>query len=199
MKKKILVYHPNPKTLSAFISLLPAFGAWHRNKGDNLFTHLRPYNTTLQHNLEYDDVLQNISTNNHTTAITGVTTQESVELYQNVYDLYVDLENVAVEVNAQQKKVFNLVKFHKNIIDTFLDNHNKLVEGDITDQTLAQGVIKSVMVKTKEIIGIVGQCKSEETGLVTPDSIKAGGVVPANLEDFIYAVAIAEGLTGQRK
>lgn len=53
-------------------------------------------------------------------------------------------------------------------------------------------MIKTAMLKVKEILELMNKSKNQETKMVSMESLQQNGVVPANLHQFIMYVAQAE-------
>lgn len=194
LKKRIIVSSNDPIEVSTFTRLLVAFGAWHRK--DAAIQLIRPLIVSLQNQHEYNDVKSN-----NTSCIIGVLAQyNNIERYDDLWDVHVDLDNSTISINNNAKSSFLLTKFHKNICEFFLQTLQQAIEQQTTPETteaqlaISQALIKAAMVKTKEIIDLTNKAKDDTTNLVSMESIKAKQIVPPNLEEFIFNVAVAEGL-----
>lgn len=192
LKKRIFITSNDPIELSAFTRAVVAFGAWHRK--DQQIPSLRPFIVNLKGNP--NEVADIKSTPG---CIAGVLTpNNNIEHFEELWDLHIDLSQNAISINNNSKQFFGLGKFHKTIAEYFLTALSQAREtaanatGPDAELVISQTVIKASMTKEKEIVELLGKLKDEATNLITTESIK--GKVPANLEGFIYNVAVAEGL-----
>lgn len=189
LKKRIFITSNDPIELSSFTRAVVAFGAWHRK--DQQIPSLRPFVVNLKNPNEVSDIKSTPG------CIAGVLTpNNNIEHFEELWDLHIDLTQNAISINNNSKQFFALGKFHKSIAEYFLTALTQAREaagsGPDAELVISQTVIKASMTKEKEIVELLSKLKNESTNLITAESIK--GNVPANLEGFIYNVAVAEGL-----
>jgi len=176
MKKRVVVYSDKPSLLLKVIRSFPLL-VWHRQNWDLL----RPFMTLSEP--EIKDIKQS------KIYVAGFV-EEEVRDREDLYDIFVDINNRSVSVASHAKSDFNMTLVHKDIAD--------FVASKVEDAESADGdIIKGITMKTKELLGKIEKLKTEhEDGnsyvdLQTLENTK----LPPNMDRFLYAVAAAEGMT----
>jgi len=178
MKKRIIVYSDSLPTLLTFIRALPLF-VLHRQD----WSLLRPF-VTLENEMELTDLTK-----------TGVYVagflSPQIKARSDLYDIFIDLTTLDISVATHAEDDFVQTQFHADfakLLATALET-----EG-INDQKL----IKAVKTKTGELINKLNKLKiqgeGEDKAYVSFSALSGQGV-PSNTENFLYAVASAEGMT----
>jgi len=176
MKKRIIVYADVLPTLLRFIRALPLF-VLHRQD----WSLLRPF-VTLENETEMTDLTK-----------TGVYVagflSPQIKAREDLYDIFIDLTTLDISVATRAEDDFVQTQFHQEFAK-FLSNALEL-EG-ITDPKL----IKAVKTKTGDLITKLNLLKGEgdDKSYVSYSSFTNQNI-PANMENFLYSVASAEGMT----
>jgi len=175
MKKRIAVYAEKLGILLRVIRSFPLFVV-HRQD----WNILRPYVTLT------DGELQELKT-------TGVYcagfTDYSVVAKEDIYDLFVDVNQRSIVVPEHSKAHFVMGSFHKEIA-TFL------VESCETDEIADQAIVKNLTTKTRDILQklqTLTATAQDGTAYLTMEILQAKKL-PVHLQKFLFAVASAEGL-----
>jgi len=180
MKKRVVVFSEDIPKLLLFIRALPLF-VLHRQD----WSLLRPF-VVLDSEVEMDEL---IKTGVYVAGFTSAQIKQRTE----IYDVFVDLATLAIEISPHAQDDFIKTQYHQDFAAFML----KALETEgLTDQQ----VIKAVKTKTSELISKLEQLKTKDPN--EPDSpgyISFAGLtsqsIPANMENFLYAVASAEGMT----
>jgi len=175
MKKKIAVYSPKLGTLLKVIRGLPLF-AWHRQS----WGILRPYMSLT--NTEIQDL--------KTAAVyCAGFTDDSIREKEELYDIFVDISNHNISVAAHAKDEFMMTKVHEDIKD-FLTSKSEDPEANDQD------VIKGLALKTKELLDKLATLKTdhEDGSSYIEFATLQNTRLPPNMDRFLYAVAVAEGM-----
>jgi len=178
MKKRIIVYSDTLPTLLKFVRALPLF-VLHRQD----WALLRPF-VTLDNELELTDLVK-----------TGVYVAgflaPQIKAREDLYDIFIDLTTLDITVAPNADDDFVQTQFHQDftkLLATALET-----EG-INDQKL----IKAIKTKTGDLITKLNLLKVQNSGddkpYVSYGSFTNQGI-PSNMENFLYAVASAEGMT----
>lgn len=169
LKKRVAIYSSNLEQLLDMVRVTPIF-AWHRRN----WSLLRPLVTSTQ--AELDEL-----------ASSGVYVagflDKSVETREDLFDLFVDVDNRSIKVSSQAKNDFILGKPHKELSSLMLSN----AEEDLPDQQL----IKNIATQTKEFLDRINSLISEGQNGVTVDAIKSSEQSSA-VARFLWNTAIAE-------
>jgi len=178
MKKRIIVYADALPTLLKFVRALPLF-VLHRQD----WSLLRPF-VTLENEAEITDLVK-----------TGVYVAgflyPQVKAREDLYDIFLDITTLDISVASHAEDDFVQTQFHQEFAK-FLASALEL-EG-ITDQKL----IKAIKTKTGDLITKLNQLKVQGNGDEKPYvsySSFTNQNIPGNMENFLYAVASAEGMT----
>uniref|UniRef100_A0A6B2L921 UDENN domain-containing protein n=1 Tax=Arcella intermedia TaxID=1963864 RepID=A0A6B2L921_9EUKA len=172
MKKRIIVYGDALAPLLKFVRALPLF-VLHRQD----WSLLRPY-VALENEKEVNDLVKT------GVYVAGVMTP-ATKGREDLYDLFIDLTNFDISVASHAEDDFVQTQVHQEfakILSAALE-----LEG-VNDQKLIS-VIKN---KTSELIKKLESLKKES--YITIASLQNQDI-PANMENFLYSVASAEGMT----
>jgi len=177
-KKRIFVYCDKLDDLQAIIRSLPLLGAWHRQNWD-LLRPLVNLNETELADLKDTPVF-----------IAGFT-DESCANQKELFDLFIDVSSKSCTISESARGDFALAKFHKELITGFLKS-----AAEETDQA----IIKTIALKTKDLLGNLETFKGDHPDgkYVTMDDLH-GMKLPANMDRFLFNVALAEGWTSPQK
>eukprot|EP01125_Pyxidicula_operculata_P015825 TRINITY_DN5390_c0_g1_i1.p1 TRINITY_DN5390_c0_g1~~TRINITY_DN5390_c0_g1_i1.p1 ORF type:complete len:376 (+),score=69.04 TRINITY_DN5390_c0_g1_i1:51-1130(+) len=178
MKKRIIIYSDQLELLLKITRALPLF-VLHRQD----WSLLRPF-VTLENPEEVEDLTK-------TGVYVAGFTAPQVKQREDLYDIFVDLSNLNVTVAPHAEDDFVQTQYHQ-------DFSMFLVKALETEGINDQKLIKAVKTKTGELITKLQKLRSQNEGETEPyisfSSLRSGGV-PANMENFLYAVASAEGMT----
>eukprot|EP00794_Sanderia_malayensis_P005220 gene5220-5876_t len=176
LKKRVAVFCNKMDTLLHVCRSLPAL-VWHRQDWDVLF----PY-SSLDTNEIHD--LQS-----HQSYIAGFI-DPTVEERPDLYDVFVNVQDGEVFINPDSKEYFQMGKLHKEIAASLVKAAN---DEDVTEQA----IIKSLMVKTKDIISNL-RSLAETSGDETEAKITIEDVHSRNfsaaMQNFLFNLASAENL-----
>jgi len=176
MKKRIVVYSQKLGILLKLIRAFPLF-VWHRQNWDLL----RPFMTLGE--LEVADI------KNAQVYCAGFTTDQARDR-EDLYDIFIDVNNRSVQVSSHAKPDFIMTRIHKDIYDYLIANSEDQEKSDAE-------FIKGLTMKTKELLTKLESLKTQhEDGKAYIDWKSLESVkLPANVDKFLYAVATAEGMT----
>jgi hypothetical protein len=178
MKKRIVIYSDSLPNLLKFIRSLPLF-VLHRQD----WSLLRPF-VTLENEAEINDL------KTAGVFVAGFLSPK-IKSKEDFYDLYIDLTAQDITISPDAEDDFSATPFHQDCAKLLA---SALETEEITDQKL----IKAIRVKTTDLISKLNQLKSEKEGddkpYVSYASLSNRGFTPA-MENFLYSVASAEGMT----
>jgi len=153
------------------VRCLPIF-AWHRKN----WTILRPFVTTSE--LELEEL-----------ASAGVYvagfTDRSIESREDLYDLFIDVDDRSVTVASHAKENFLLGKPHKDLAALMV----QLAEEPSSTE---QQIIKEIAQRTKQFLDTLDSIIPEGQTVLTVDVIQQQQLSPA-MARFLWNLAIAEG------
>jgi len=175
MKKRIVVYSDKLGILLKVIRAFPLL-VWHRQS----WAILRPY-VTLSPN-EISDL--------RTTAVyCAGFVDESISIREDLFDIFVNVNNRSISVASHSKGDFLMTSIHKDVCEFML----KSVEaGNISDQE----VIKGLAFKIKDLLSKIETLKSShEDGSYVDWKTLQNTKLPPNVDHFLYSIATAEGMT----
>lgn len=178
MKKRVFVYCDKMTTLLRAIRSFPLF-VWHRQDFDQLRPFVNPTEVELA-DLEKAKVY-----------IAGFT-DPSMKNRQDLYDIFIDISERSISVAEHAKTDFRLGKFHKDLAET-------LVESGEDPEVSALEILKDLTIRSKEFVMKLHSLQVEDehgNKGITIESLQQRQL-PANMGQFLYAVASAEGLTMQ--
>jgi len=178
MKKRIIVFSDTLTNLLKFIRALPLF-VLHRQD----WSLLRPF-VTLENELEITDLVRT------GVYVAGVLVQQ-VKAREDLYDIFIDLTTLDVTVAPNAEDDFVQTQFHQDFAKFLV---TALETEGINDQKL----IKAVKTKTSDLISKLNllkvQGEGDDKAYVSYTSFHNQNI-PPNMENFLYAVASAEGMT----
>jgi len=178
MKKRIIVYSDSLPNLLKFIRALPLF-VLHRQD----WSLLRPF-VTLENEPEITDLVKT------GVYVAGVLSPQ-VKAREDLYDIFIDLTTIDIVVAPNAEDDFVQTQYHQDFAKFLL---TALETEGIDDEKL----IKAVKKKTADLITKLNALKVQGEGDDKPYvsfSSFTNQSIPANLENFLYAVASAEGMT----
>eukprot|EP00160_Parvularia_atlantis_P004159 Unigene1349_Nuclearia_a/m.4286 Unigene1349_Nuclearia_a/g.4286 ORF Unigene1349_Nuclearia_a/g.4286 Unigene1349_Nuclearia_a/m.4286 type:complete len:347 (+) Unigene1349_Nuclearia_a:16-1056(+) len=171
LKKRIVVYSASVERLQQATRTLPAL-AWHRQN----WALVRPYV------LWNDTELQELSTLG--VYIAGFT-DRSIENREDLYDLFLDVDDSTAIVAQQAKGDFMMGKAHKELVQ-FLIATAQDAENNSEGQ-----LIKAISQRTKQFVTTLDELTDAATGRVTVEAIKAKEM-PTAMSRFYWNLALAE-------
>jgi len=180
MKKRVVVFCDDLPKLLHFIRALPLF-VLHRQD----WSLLRPV-VMIDNEVEMEELVK------IGVYVAGFTSP-LIKQKESLYDLYVDLSALVVDIASHAQDDFIKTQYHQDFASFML----KALETEgLTDQQ----VIKAVKTKTGDLIANLEKLKvKDENDQSSPGFISFAGLtsqnVPPNMENFLYAVASAEGMT----
>jgi len=172
-RKRVMVYADKVEDLQNLIRSFPLIGAWHRQNWDLL----RPFiNLTEAELADCRDA----------GVFVAGCTDASCSNYKEMYDLFIDVTSKSFSIGDSARGDFALAKFHKELITGFLKSAS-----EDTDQN----VIKNMALKTKELLANLETFKVEHSDgkYVTLEDLQKLKL-PANMDRFLFNVALAEGM-----
>mmetsp|Transcript_15860 Transcript_15860/g.61967 ORF Transcript_15860/g.61967 Transcript_15860/m.61967 type:complete len:363 (+) Transcript_15860:105-1193(+) len=178
MKKRVFVYCDKMTTLLRAIRSFPLF-VWHRQNFDQLRPFVNPTEVELE-DLEKAKVY-----------IAGFT-DPSMKNRQDLYDIFIDISERSISVAEHAKSDFRLGAFHKDLAET-------LVESGEDPEVSALEILKDLTIRSKEFVMKLHSLQVEDehgNKGITIESLQQRQL-PANMGQFLYAVASAEGLAMQ--
>jgi len=176
MKKRIVVFCDRISTLLRVIRAFPLF-IWHRRDWDSL----RPYV-----NVEPVEIAELEQAKIYVAGFIDGNIKNRPQLY----DLFVDINARAFVIPEHAKADFRLGSFHKELAEF-------LVESAENEELEGLDVIKALAMKTQEFIAKLHSLQDEDeegNKTVTLEGLQQRQI-PATMQQFLYAVAAAEGLT----
>jgi len=177
MKKRIIVFSEKLGILLKLIRAFPIL-VWHRQNWDIL----RPFMTLSEH--EIADI-----------KTAGVYcagfVDESVREREDLYDVFVDVNNRTISIASHAKEDFRMTTIHKGICEFLLTVSEDPEKND-------QELIKGLAVKTKDLLTKLETLKvtdeSDGSSYIDYKTLQSKKL-PQNMDRFLYAVATAEGMT----
>jgi hypothetical protein len=178
MKKRIVIYSESLPNLQKFIRALPLF-VLHRQD----WSLLRPF-VIMENDFEIADLKA-------TGVFVAGFVAPQIKTKEDFYDLFIDLTAQEITIPSHAEDDFSQTPFHQECIKLL----TSAIEAEgITDQKL----IKAIKTKTTELISKLNQLKTQNEGddkpYVSYSSLSNRGLNPS-VENFLYAVASAEGMT----
>jgi len=178
MKKRIVIYSDSLPSLLKFIRALPLF-VLHRQD----WSLLRPF-VTMENEAEIADL------KTAGVYVAGFLSPQ-IKTKEEFYDLFVDLTAQDITVSPHAEDDFTSTPFHQECANLIA---KALEAEEITNEKL----IKGIKIKTQDLINKINQLKAKGEGddkpYVSYSSLSSRGLPPAT-ENFLYAVASAEGMT----
>eukprot|EP00010_Vexillifera_abyssalis_P008054 CAMPEP_0201545080 /NCGR_PEP_ID=MMETSP0173_2-20130828/1636_1 /ASSEMBLY_ACC=CAM_ASM_000268 /TAXON_ID=218659 /ORGANISM="Vexillifera sp., Strain DIVA3 564/2" /LENGTH=402 /DNA_ID=CAMNT_0047953389 /DNA_START=811 /DNA_END=2019 /DNA_ORIENTATION=- len=178
MKKRIAVFSERLVTLLRLIRGFPLF-VWHRQDWNILRPHV-----SIDSDLEMKQ-LQNAG------VFCAGFTDPAIKARSNQWDVLVDVNARTVRVADHAKAEFELCAWQTNFLKFLLEQAED-------PNTTPQSVIKSVALKTKELLTKLSslRVKDPSTGnlYVTQEALHSVKL-PPKMDKFLYTIAAAEGLT----
>jgi len=176
MKKRVVVYSEKLGLLLKLIRSFPLF-VWHRQN----WSILRPFMTLSD---------QEIADLKSVGIYCAGFKDDSIRDKEDLYDVFVDVNNRTISVASHAKQDFGMTNVHKDICDFLVESCD---DPDVNDQE----IIKGLSVKTKELLSKLERLKveHEDGGTYIDYKTLQNTKLPANMDRFLYAVAIAEGMT----
>lgn len=174
MKKRVAVYCDKSSTLLRAIRAFPLF-IWHRRDWDLLYPYV---------NLNEDEIDE---LNKVRVYCAGFTDPE-IKSKANLYDLFIDLNERNISVAEHAKTDFRMGSFHKDLGDF-------LVECSEDEEMSDLDIIKELAIRTKQLLDKLKSLQVEDEDgneMITAESLQN---LPANMQQFLFSVAVAEGLT----
>jgi len=176
MKKRVVVFSQKLGLLLKLIRAFPLF-VWHRQNWDIL----RPFMTLSE--LEIADI--------QTAQVycAGFTTDE-VRDREDLFDVFVDVNNRSITVASHAKSDFIMTRIHKDICEL-------LITGSEDESLSDTDFIKGLTVKVKELLAKLDSLRVDHESSSSYVDLKTleGMKLPANVDKFLFAVATAEGMT----
>jgi len=173
LKKRIVVVSEKLSLLLKTIRSFPLF-VWHRQP----FDILRPY--VLMNESELKDL------KSFGVYCAGFVEQEAKQS-DELYDLLVDLDNRSMTINPNSTDSFIMTSLHKDICSFILQT---------AENGSDQDLIKGLTLKTNQLLSKLEQCKQQHPdGLYVDMKTLENAKLPANVDRFLYHLAIAEGQT----
>jgi Stabilization of polarity axis len=171
LKKRVVVYSSNLAELQRLVRSFPLLGSWHRMD----WSILRPL--VRMEDIELDDLKTS------GVYVAGCTDSKSANL-NDLYDLYVNLDERSFAIAEHAQEAFTMSKFHKEVAREF---------ATAADEQSEQAVIKTIAAKTQQIIGQLKKLKaSAPDQTLTLEYLKEKG--GASTGEFFYSVCVAEKL-----
>merc|ERR1719197_2273156 len=179
MKKRVAVYSDDLPVLLRIIRSFPLF-AMHRKD----WSLLRPF-ITLDTEEEMEDLKK-------AKIYCAGFIDPNVQNQQNIYDVFVDINARSIVVAEHAKAQFRLGAFHKDLATWMVQSAE---EQDLDNTEL----IKQLAQRNKEFLRkllalTVEDEKEAGVRYITQESL-AERSLPPHMDQFIYAVASAEGMT----
>jgi len=175
-KKRILVVGDGERMdeLLSTVRSIPACGGWHRQNWDLLRPYTRFSDAELK-DLESCGVY-----------VAGTCDSDAANR-SSLYDLLVDLSARTIMVAEHAKESFIMTKFHKQTAESLVSSAETL-----TDQMF----IKAVAQKTNELRESLNTLRVEhpDGSFISFEDLQARKL-PRNMDQFLFNVALAEGLT----
>jgi len=174
MRKRVAVYCDRSSTLLRVIRAIPLF-IWHRRDWDML----HPF-VIMEEN-------QIAELEKARVYCAGFTDPE-IKNRTNLYDVLIDLNERTISVSEHAKGDFRMGSFHKDLGEF-------LVECSEDEEMSNLDIIKELAIKTRELLEKLKSFQAEDEEGNQVITLEALQNLPANMQQFLYAVASAEGLT----
>merc|ERR1712232_808698 len=171
MKKRIIVFCDKSSTLLRAIRAFPLF-IWHRRDWDLL----HPY--VHMNDNEIEELFK------ARVYCAGFINPE-IKSKVNLYDIFIDLNERTISVADHAKNDFRMGSFHKDLGDF-------LVECSEDDEMSDLDIIKELAIRTRQLLEKLKSLQvQDEDGneMITMEALQN---LPANMQQFLYAVASAE-------
>jgi hypothetical protein len=195
LRKRVFLYHPKLSEAMNLVKILPLLGAWHRQDVSLLRPFVTLTSATEMAELQASGVY-----------VAGFTDPDCINR-RDLYDLHIDAQTkvmsfggVAAATGAdavssssappssERPPAFALTKFHRTTGESFVKSSAS--ESD-------QAVIKLVAETTKEFLDKLQVLKAEDSvapgQAITQEGLANAGL-PQQMQTWIYAVAVAEGM-----
>ncbi|XP_046910283.2 DENN domain-containing protein 10 [Dermatophagoides farinae] len=178
LKKRIIIYGNDTRTLFEFVMALPLFIQHRLNMLDEQFIP----NVDLQCPEQINDLKcrENfLSTFN----------DPRIEEHEDLYDVYINLATIEITISHRAKETFMMTKTHKDVAITFVRVAEKQSSTD-------QDVVDEISKKTNELLNNLYSSSSlvdDDNSVIRKSRLKEKFSSP-NVEQFFFNLAMAECL-----